>query len=57
MDTCIYMAESLCSLPKTTATLLISHIPIQNKKVSLKNVYFVTVGNVISEQKNKVYLL
>ena len=30
------MAESLCSLPKTTATLLISHIPIQNKKVSLK---------------------
>ena len=36
MDTCIYMAESLCSLPEITATLLISYIPIQNKKVSLK---------------------
>lgn len=28
--TCIYVAESLCCSPETTATLLISHTPIQN---------------------------
>ena len=31
MDTCICMAESLCCLPETITTLLISYIPIQNK--------------------------
>ena len=30
--TCIYVAESLCCLPETTTTLLISYTPIQNKK-------------------------
>ena len=32
MDTCICMAESLRCSPKTIKTLLISYIPIQNKK-------------------------
>ena len=32
MDTCICMAESLCSSPEITTTLLISATPIQNKK-------------------------
>ena len=31
MDTCICMAESLCCLPETITTLLISYSPIQNK--------------------------
>ena len=31
MDTCICMPESLCCLPETITTLLISYIPIQNK--------------------------
>ena len=31
-DTCICMAESLCSSPEITTTLLISATPIQNKK-------------------------
>ena len=37
MDTCIGMAESLCSSPETITTLLIGYTPIQNKK--LKNIY------------------
>ena len=32
MDTCICMAESLCSSPDTTTTLLIGYTPIQNFK-------------------------
>ena len=32
IDTCIHMTESLCCPPKTITTLLISCIPIQNKK-------------------------
>ena len=31
MDTCIYMAESLCCSSETTTTLLIGYTPIQNK--------------------------
>ena len=31
MDTCICMSEPLCCSPKTTTTLLISYILIQNK--------------------------
>ena len=31
MNTCVYMTESLCQSPETTATLLIVHTPIQNK--------------------------
>ena len=30
MDTCICMAESLCRVPETSTTLLISYTPIQN---------------------------
>ena len=33
MDTCICMAESLCSSSETITTLLICYTPIQNKKV------------------------
>ena len=36
MDTCIYMADSLCYPPDTIMTLSISYTPIQNKK--LKNI-------------------
>ena len=32
MDTCIFMAESLCCELEIMTTLLISCIPIQNKK-------------------------
>ena len=32
MDTCIYMAETLCCSPETTITLLIGYSLIQNKK-------------------------
>ena len=32
----IPMAESLCCSPETITTLLISHIPIQNKKLKKK---------------------
>ena len=32
MDTCIGMAESLCSSPETITTLLIGYMPIQSKK-------------------------
>ena len=31
MDTCVYMAESLCCSPETTTTLLVGYTPIQNK--------------------------
>ena len=33
IHTCIHMAESLCCPPETITTLLISYIPIQNKKL------------------------
>ena len=33
MDTCICMTESLCCLPATITTLLISYTPIQDKKL------------------------
>ena len=32
MNTCTWTAESLCCLPETMTMLLISYIPIQNKK-------------------------
>ena len=32
MDTCIYMAESLCCPPETIVTLLIHYTPRQNKR-------------------------
>ena len=32
MDTCIGMAQSLCSSPETITTLLIGYTPIQNKQ-------------------------
>ena len=35
MDPCIWMAESLLSLPETIPTLLVGYTPIENKK--LKN--------------------
>ena len=35
MDTCMCMAESLCSSPETITMLLISYTPIQNKKLNL----------------------
>ena len=35
MDTCVYMAESLCYSPEMTTTLLINYIPIQNKKLKV----------------------
>ena len=31
LDTCIHMAESLCSPPEAITTLLIDYTPIQNK--------------------------
>ena len=37
MDTCICMAESICSPPETITTLLIVYTPIQNKKLKKKN--------------------
>ena len=36
MDTCIWMAEFPICSPETIITLLISHIPIQNKKLKNK---------------------
>ena len=36
MDTCLCMAESLCSPPETVTTLLIGYTPMQNKKFKLK---------------------
>ena len=36
MDTCIYMAESLCCPPETITTLLIGYMLIQNKKLKNK---------------------
>ena len=36
MDTCIYMAESLCCSPKTVTALLISYMSIQIKSFFLK---------------------
>ena len=36
MDTCIWMAGSLCRPPETNMTLLISYTPTQNKKLKKK---------------------
>ena len=36
MDTCICMAESLCSSPETITTLLTGYTSIQNKKLKNK---------------------
>jgi len=36
MDTCVRMAESLCSPSETTTTLLVNYTPIQNKKLKKK---------------------
>ena len=33
MDTCMYMAQSLCCPPEIITTLLINYNPIQNKKL------------------------
>ena len=38
MDTCLWMADSLCCAPETVITLLIGYTPMQNKK--LKNSFF-----------------
>ena len=35
-DTCICVAESLCCLPETITTLLISYTPTQNKNLIYK---------------------
>jgi len=37
MDTCIYMAESLCCLPETITTLLTGYTPIFFFKKKVKN--------------------
>ena len=47
MDTCICMAESICSPPETITTLLIVYTPIQNKKLKKKK------ANRKEFQKNK----
>ena len=39
MDTCICMAESLCSSPETITTLLMCYPTIQNKKLKKKKQY------------------
>ena len=39
MDTCIGMAESLCSSPETITTLLIGYMPIQSKKFKYIYIY------------------
>ena len=36
MDTCICVAESLCCSPETITMMLISYMPIQNKKTNNK---------------------
>ena len=36
MDTCVCVAESLCSLPETVTTLIFSYAPIQNKRFNKK---------------------
>ena len=41
MDTGICMAESLCCPPETITILLISYIPIQNKKFKKKPMFYV----------------
>ena len=35
-DTCICMAESFCSSPETTTTLLTGYTPTQNKNFKVK---------------------
>ena len=37
MDTCLCMAETLCSPPETITILLIGYIPVQNKKLNVKS--------------------
>ena len=36
MDTCVWMAESLCCSPETTTTLLTGYTSMQSKVYSLK---------------------
>ena len=38
MDTCVWMAESLHCSPKTTTTLIVCYILIQNKKFKVKKI-------------------
>ena len=48
MDTCIYMADSLCYRPDTIMTLSISYTPLQNKKLKNIMIYkeaFIEDGN------------
>ena len=56
MDTCIGMAESLCSSPETITTLLIGYTPIQNKKLKKKKIYiyihiYMPVSRIQAEQE------
>ena len=50
MDTCICMAESLCSPPETITTWFIGHTPIQNKKFKIPKTS-------VAEGSNHVLLL
>ena len=36
MDTCVWMAESLCCSPETTPVMLIGYTPIQSKNFKVK---------------------
>ena len=49
MDTCIYMAESLCYSPETITTLLISCTPIQNLKFLKKKICIVEVRKYLNK--------
>ena len=51
MDTCICMAESLPYSPETTTTLLVSYIPIQNKKFKVEKKKRIKQLN--SKERNK----
>ena len=48
MDMCICMAEPLCCPPETITTLLVSYIPIQNKKLKkLIKIVFSDLGKML----------
>ena len=62
MNTCVCMAESLCCSPETITTLLISYIPIQNKKFKRKKTHkktkeliIVSVGKDMEEPELSIY--
>ena len=65
MDTCIYMAESLCCSPDTITTLLIRYTPIKTllvlkrKRMSSTLVYLYTGKNIVCDQSTffNIYLL